>query len=165
MGPTSVILGKFPIMVTKQSVWGGWSGVATGVRRSRVPLVNINTNMTIRVRHDNLTITYLTYPTHLTFKCELFQTFQNNIRKKNNVIVRNNYSEPNKATLAGWVNKEMEKNIVQNNQSDFRATRIWPTNPMAIDNKIKPNKVYTSTSTNILFENNVENLDETLDDN
>jgi hypothetical protein len=26
-------------MATKQSVWGGWSGVATGVRRSRVPLV------------------------------------------------------------------------------------------------------------------------------
>ncbi len=39
MGPTSVILGKFPIMATKQSVRGGWSGVATGVRRSRVPLV------------------------------------------------------------------------------------------------------------------------------
>jgi hypothetical protein len=35
----SVILGKFPIMMTKQSVRGGWSGAATGVRRSRVPLV------------------------------------------------------------------------------------------------------------------------------
>jgi hypothetical protein len=34
VGPTSVILGKFPIMATKQSVQGGWSGVATGVRRS-----------------------------------------------------------------------------------------------------------------------------------
>lgn len=69
--------------------------------------INIRTNMTIKVRHDNLTITYLT---HLTFRCELFQTFQNNIRKKNNVIVRNNYSEPNKTTLARWVNKAMEKN-------------------------------------------------------
>jgi len=38
----SVILGKFPIMATKQSVQGGWSGVATGVRRSRVPLVTNN---------------------------------------------------------------------------------------------------------------------------
>ncbi len=46
MGPTSVILGKFWIMVTKQSVRGGWSGVATGVRRSRVPLViRISTTM------------------------------------------------------------------------------------------------------------------------
>ncbi len=39
MGPTSVILGKFRIMTTKQSVRGGWSGVATSVRRSQVPLV------------------------------------------------------------------------------------------------------------------------------
>jgi hypothetical protein len=38
----SVILGKFRIMATKQSVRGGWSGVATGVRRSRVPLVLYN---------------------------------------------------------------------------------------------------------------------------
>jgi hypothetical protein len=37
----SVILGKFPIMVTKQSVRGGWSGIATGVRRSWVPLVYV----------------------------------------------------------------------------------------------------------------------------
>jgi hypothetical protein len=38
----SVILGKFSIMVTKQSVRGGWSGVATGVWRSQVPLVECN---------------------------------------------------------------------------------------------------------------------------
>jgi hypothetical protein len=37
----SVILGKFRIMATKQSVRGGWSGVATGVQRSRVPRVYI----------------------------------------------------------------------------------------------------------------------------
>jgi hypothetical protein len=37
--PTNVILGKFSIMATKQSVRGGWSSVVTGVRRSRVPLV------------------------------------------------------------------------------------------------------------------------------
>jgi hypothetical protein len=37
--PTSVILGKFRIMTTKQSVRGGWNGVATGVQRSQVPLV------------------------------------------------------------------------------------------------------------------------------
>jgi len=39
VGPTSVILGKFPIIATKQSVRGGWNGVAMGVRRSRVPLM------------------------------------------------------------------------------------------------------------------------------
>ncbi len=54
---------------------------------------------------------------------------------------------------------------MQNIQSDFRATRIWPTNLMAMDNRIKPSEVYTLTSTKILYENNVENLDETLDDN
>ncbi len=44
MGPTSVILRKFRIMVTKQNVRGGWSGVAIGVQRSRVPLVITNNN-------------------------------------------------------------------------------------------------------------------------
>jgi hypothetical protein len=39
LGPTNVILGKFLIMATKQSVRGGWNGIATGVRRSRVLLV------------------------------------------------------------------------------------------------------------------------------
>ncbi len=123
--------------------------------------------MTIRVKHDNLTTTYLTYLTQLTtFRCELFQTFQNNILKKNNVLVRNNYSEPNKVTLARWVNKAMEETLtMQNIQSDFKATRIWPTNPMTMDNRIKLSEMYTSTSTNILYENNVENLDEALDDN
>ncbi len=29
-------------MATKQSVQGGWSGIATGVQRSRVPLVHVN---------------------------------------------------------------------------------------------------------------------------
>jgi hypothetical protein len=40
-------------------------------------------------------------------------------------MVRNNYSEPNKTILVGWVNKAMEKTLtMQNIQSDFRATRI-----------------------------------------
>jgi len=63
-------------------------------------------------------------------------------------------------------NKAMEKTFtMQNIQNDFRATRIWPTNPMAMDNRIKPNEVYILTSKNILYENNVENLYEALDDN
>jgi len=63
-------------------------------------------------------------------------------------------------------NKAMEKTFtMQNIQSDFRATRIWPTNPMAMDNRIKPNEVYILTSINILYEKNVENLYEALDDN
>ncbi len=68
--------------------------------------------------------------------------------------------------MGRWVNNAIEKKLtMQNIQSDFKATRIWPTNPMAMDNRIKPSEMYTSTSTNILNENNVENLDETLDDN
>jgi hypothetical protein len=34
-------VGKFRIMATKQSVRVGWSGITTGVRRSRVPLVTL----------------------------------------------------------------------------------------------------------------------------
>jgi hypothetical protein len=42
--------------------------------------INIKAKTTIRVRLDNLTTTYLTQLT--TFRSELFQTFQNNTRKK-----------------------------------------------------------------------------------
>ncbi len=34
-------------MTTKQNVRGGWSGVATGVQRSRVPLVMFGTSKKI----------------------------------------------------------------------------------------------------------------------
>jgi hypothetical protein len=42
----SVILRKFRIMATKQSVRGDWSGVATGVQRSRVNTIGLCPNVT-----------------------------------------------------------------------------------------------------------------------
>ncbi len=53
MRPTSVILGKFRIMTAKQSVRGGWSGVAMGVRRSQVPLVPFNDHKPAHKHHKS----------------------------------------------------------------------------------------------------------------
>jgi len=49
----------FGIMATKQSVRGGWSGVATGVRRSQVPLVSCN--FAIHVSHKTCPLGFVTY--------------------------------------------------------------------------------------------------------
>jgi len=44
-----------------------------------------------------------------TSKCELPQTFQNNLLKIKNVMVKNNCNEPNNITLVDWVNKAFDQ--------------------------------------------------------
>jgi hypothetical protein len=65
----NVILGKFQIMVIKQSIRGGWSGVATNVRRSRVPLVIVEYKKTIVIGDTLLTLKLKCFKIrHLFFK-------------------------------------------------------------------------------------------------
>lgn len=52
--------------------------------------------------------------------------------------------EPNKITLVGWVDLALKKSLTkQNIKSKFRTIGIWPLNPKAMNNKIRPSKVYT----------------------
>jgi hypothetical protein len=65
-------------------------------------------------------------------------------RERNTTIVTRNYVEPDKITLAGWVNKTLNKTFIRKNIiSGFKATRIWPFNPKSMDNKTSPNSLYT----------------------
>jgi hypothetical protein len=55
--------------------------------------------------------------------------------------------ELDKITLDRWVDQALKQSFIkQNIKSRFKITCIWPLNPRAMDNKIKPSKVYTTTN-------------------
>jgi hypothetical protein len=59
--------------------------------------------------------------------------------------------ELNKCTFVAWVDKVLNETLFfKNIMSEFRATRIWPFNPKAMDQKTKPSDVYISKFVNIL---------------
>jgi hypothetical protein len=61
-------------------------------------------------------------------------------------MVRSNHRELNKATLVNWVNKTLKQLLFKKNiKSNFKATKIWPFNPKAMDERTKPNDLYTLT--------------------
>jgi hypothetical protein len=77
-------------------------------------------------------------------------------------MVKNNHCEPNKCTLARWVNKSLDQSMTQKNiKNGFKVTKIWPLNPKAMDHKIRPFNVYTRTLANISDENNEGSNDTT----
>jgi hypothetical protein len=56
---------------------------------------------------------------------------------------------PNKITLVGWVNHALKKSLTkQNIKSGFRTIDIWSLNPKAMDNKIRPSKIYIVANMN-----------------
>ncbi len=49
----------------------------------------------------------------------------------------------------------MDQSLTQKNiKSEFKFIGMWPLNPKAMDHKIRPSKVYTTTLTNISNEDN-----------
>jgi hypothetical protein len=67
-------------MATKQSVRGGWSGIAMGVKKSQVPLVIFITS----------NVMYDCFPPGTTLKHEKRTTYDENIL--NVIICANNYN-------------------------------------------------------------------------
>ncbi len=58
--------------------------------------------------------------------------------------------ELNKCTFVVWVDKVLNETLfLKNIMSEFRATRIWPFNPKAMDHKRRPSDVYISKFVNI----------------
>jgi hypothetical protein len=57
----------------------------------------------------------------------MFQAFKTTFKKeRDGTMVRNNYSEPNKVTLARWVNKALDQALSKNNiRSRFKVTLLW----------------------------------------
>ncbi len=59
-------------------------------------------------------------------------------------MVRKNYIELNKITLARWVDKTLDLAFTrQNIMSRFKGTRIWPFNFKAMDSKTSPSILHT----------------------
>jgi hypothetical protein len=59
-------------------------------------------------------------------------------------MVRNNHRKLNKATLINWVDKALIQLLSKKNiKSNLKATKVWPFNPKAMDERTKPNDLYT----------------------
>jgi len=59
-------------------------------------------------------------------------------------MVKNNHRKLNKATLINWVDKTPIQLLSKNNiKFNFKVTKVWPFNPKAMDERTKPNDLYT----------------------
>jgi hypothetical protein len=69
-----------------------------------------------------------------------FKPFKTTFRKvKDAIMSKNNNMEPDKTILARWVDWALKQSFTKPNiKSGFKTINIWPLNPKAMDNKIKP---------------------------
>jgi hypothetical protein len=57
---------------------------------------------------------------------------------------KNNYVEPNKIALVGWVDKVLDHVLIKKNiTSKSQAIRIWPLNFKTMDENNEPNDICT----------------------
>jgi hypothetical protein len=62
---------------------------------------------------------------------------------------RNNHRELDKIKLVGWVDQALKTIINKKNMKfKFRATCIWPFNPIAMDIKTQPSQIYITELVN-----------------
>jgi nitrate reductase NapE component len=76
-----------------------------------------------------------------------FKPFKATFRKeRDSTMVKNNYLEPNKTTLATWVDKASQQSLDNENiKSRFKVFGIWPLNCVAMVGKFSPSDVFTTT--------------------
>jgi nitrate reductase NapE component len=61
-------------------------------------------------------------------------------------MAKNNYFEPNKTTLATWMDKTLQQSLKNENiKSRFRVFGILPLNHVAMVGKFGPSDVFTTT--------------------
>jgi len=95
----------------------------------------------------------LTPPSHTShilqpLDVSCFRPFKSTFkREKNESMFKNNHRDLDKVTLAGWADKTLNQSLSkQNIKIGFKTIRIWPLNPRAMDNRNKPNELYTTKS-------------------
>jgi hypothetical protein len=73
-----------------------------------------------------------------------FKPFNTTFKKERDyAMVNDNYTEPNKITLLGWVDKVLDQALTKKNIiSRFKVIGIWPLNLKAMEEKIGLNKLY-----------------------
>ncbi len=74
----------------------------------------------------------------------MFQNLSKLLLERKEAMVERNYIEPNKITLARWVDKTLDLALTrQNIMSGFKGIGIWPLNPKAMDSKTSLSTMYT----------------------
>ncbi len=69
-------------------------------------------------------------------------------KEKDATMANNNYIEPDKITLANWVEKALNQSMTKKNiLSRFRLARIWPLNPTIMHGKTNLNGLYIVDNT------------------
>jgi hypothetical protein len=59
-------------------------------------------------------------------------------------MVENEYQEPNKITLVGWVEKTIDQLLAKDNTSSrFKVINIWPLNLKVMDKRTQLLMIYT----------------------
>ncbi len=81
-------------------------------------------------------------------------------------MIKNNYNEPNKATLTAWVYKALNVALSKRNiKNGFKVIGIWPFNPKAMDGRTKPSEFYhVDRNNNASNEDNEKNSNEATND-
>jgi hypothetical protein len=65
-----------------------------------------------------------------------FQPFKNALKgEQDYVMAKNNYFEPNKATLVKWVDKVLQQSLNKNLKEKLKVYGIWPLDPTTIIGK------------------------------
>jgi hypothetical protein len=68
-------------------------------------------------------------------------------------------------TLVGQVDKMFDQSLSkQNILKGFKATRVWPLNPRAMDDKTRPSSLYTTKANNNHLHEDIGNLDDVGND-
>ncbi len=103
-------------------------------------MINNITCATNWVGHDHIVISHVPCPTNPYML--IVSSLQNNSQEENAMVI-NNMCAPKKCTFTTWVKKALDYFLSQKTiKNGFRAIKIWPFNPQAMDDKTKPNEVY-----------------------
>jgi hypothetical protein len=91
-------------------------------------------------------VNFTTHTSHalqpLDFFC--FKPFKITLKKEKDVTMfKSNYMEPDKITLARWVDQALDKSIMEQNiKFGFRVIGIYLLNPRGMDSKTEPSNIY-----------------------
>jgi hypothetical protein len=77
-----------------------------------------------------------------------FKPFKTNFKKeRDTTMINRNYIERNKIVLARWVDKTLNQALSRKNIIlRFKSIWICPLNPKAMDERTRPNNLYTKVN-------------------
>jgi hypothetical protein len=87
----------------------------------------------------------VTWPSHTSHALQplnvaCFKLFKIALKKESDTtMINRNYIDPENVVLVGWVDKALDQALSRKNIIlGFKSTRIWPLDPKAMDERIRP---------------------------